>query len=175
LNQNSILDKKDIYNFLLKEEIVSILNLYVNEMNLNSDVDLNEISEFCVGLSGADIKSIVCDSLVKAFHRAHKNLKGQNEDESNFEVKLGSNVEDLNSIQEKLQSSIKIERNDLTTSIDTFKKTINKSEREDLKEMYENWKTIKKMQTNNQCNIKSSEEKNDLLMKILKSQKQTLA
>ena len=62
----------EIYiDYFLKEEIKEIYKIYSNEMNLESDVDLELISRMSEDMSGADIKSVVCDSFLKAFHRLH--------------------------------------------------------------------------------------------------------
>jgi SpoVK/Ycf46/Vps4 family AAA+-type ATPase len=69
-------------------------------------------------LSGADIKSIVCDSFLKAFHRLHST----------------STTHDL---QEEtiLRSSIRINQSDFISSIEAIQQTINKNERIKLKKM----------------------------------------
>lgn len=81
-------------------------------MSLGEDVDLDELSKLCEGFTGADLKSVVCDAMIKAFHRAHKTLQG-----------------DEKVSQEKLKSLIRIESLDLKTSIEAIKQTINKNER----------------------------------------------
>ena len=116
---------------IFKNEIQKILSLYCNEMNLDSNIDIGVISEMCTDFSGADIKSVVCDALVKAFHRAHNDLST----EDNSEFKSFKHEDNKNILQEKLRSSIKIEENDLISGINTIKQTINKNERLKLKRL----------------------------------------
>lgn len=92
-------------------------------MSLESDVDFEVLSRLCQDMSGADIKSIVCDSFLKAFHRLHTSAS----------LLL---VDDENKIKEKLRSSIKIAQLDFISSIESIQQTINKNERTKLKKMY---------------------------------------
>ena len=94
-----------------------IFEIYSNEMSLESDVDFNPIIGLCQDLSGADIKSIVCDSFLKAFHRLH------------------STSDTHNLKEETLRSSIRIKQSDFISSIEVIQQTINKSERIKLKKM----------------------------------------
>jgi SpoVK/Ycf46/Vps4 family AAA+-type ATPase len=82
----------------------------------------------CKDFSGADLKSIVCDALVKAFHRSHDNLAK----EKGLDLKIGSSQQNEIS-QDMIQSCIKISMQDLTTSVETIKKTINMNERMRMK------------------------------------------
>lgn len=101
-----------------KEEIREIIRIYCKDLNLDENVVLEELAEMCEGLTGADLKSVVCDALIKAFHKAHKNLDG----------------EDI--LESSLIASIKLEKDHLISSIQTIKQTINKNERIKLKKMY---------------------------------------
>ena len=101
-------------------------------MNLDSNVDLKLISEMCADFSGADIKSVVCDALVKGFHRAHSELTLSDD---NLEFKSLKNEGTNILSQDKLRISIKICENDLVSSINAIKKTINKNERIKLKKL----------------------------------------
>lgn len=91
-------------------------------MNLDDDVNFEELSQCCVDLSGADIKSIVCDAFLKAFHRTKSTLFLENNKDS-----------------DNLRNSIKICNLDFVLSYESIKQTINKNERFKLKKMYENW------------------------------------
>lgn len=92
----------------------------MSDTRLAGDVDLEELcEEWCKEedyLTGADIKSVACDALVKAFHRAHNEL-------------------DDSLDQSEIRSSIEICRADLVSSLESVKKTISKKEREQLKLM----------------------------------------
>lgn len=82
----------------------------------------------CKDFSGADLKSIVCDALVKGFHRAHDSLAN----EKGLDLKIGSSQQTEIS-QDMLQSRIKISMHDMTSSVETIKKTINMNERMRMK------------------------------------------
>ena len=113
----------------------------MNEINLSADIDSGVIAEMCSELTGADVKSIVCDALVKAFHRAHNEITKsdlpQIDNDNGFKLNLNvkNDYEDVLAMQQKLQSSIVIEKHDLLSSVESVKKTINKNEREKLKRM----------------------------------------
>lgn len=92
-------------------------------MNIESDVDFDELSRLCEDLSGADIKSIVCDAFLKAFHRTHDNLV----------VPSKTSITETDTVV--LRKSIKINRLDFVSSIDLVKQAINKNERIKLKKM----------------------------------------
>ena len=96
---------------------------------MDSDIDLDELSKMCKDFSGADIKSIVCDALVKAFHRAHDSLTN----EKGLDLKMTSSPHQNEVSQDKLQSCIKISMQDMVTSVETIKKTINMNERMRMK------------------------------------------
>ena len=74
----------------------------------------------CTNFTGADLKSVACDALVNAFHRAHNSI----------------NSEDQND-QELIKSLIIINKEDLVSSIESIKKSINTNERETLKRLLE--------------------------------------
>ena len=101
-------------------------------MNLDSSIDMGVISEMCADFSGADIKSVVCDALVKAFHRAHNDLSTT---APNTEFKSFKQDESQIVSQNELRSSIKIGENDLISSINAIKQTINKNDRLRLKRL----------------------------------------
>ena len=96
----------------------------------SDNIDLDELVDLCEGLSGADIKAIVGDALVKAFHRITKD---------NDDFLLTSSCEANRHKQtEELISQVKIEKNDLLTSIASLKQSVNFNERKKLKLMYDN-------------------------------------
>lgn len=97
-------------------------------MNFSTEeVDLNELAGMCVNFSGADVKSVICDALVKAFHRANKHLK-----QTDDVLKLSQTA----SAAESLSGLIKIEKEDLISSIESIKQTINQNERVRMKKTY---------------------------------------
>lgn len=108
-----------------------IIGLYLGRSRFDSDnIDLDELVDLCEGLSGADIKAIVGDALVKAFHRITKD---------NDDFLLTSSCEANRHKQtEELISQVKIEKNDLLTSIASLKQSVNFNERKKLKLMYDN-------------------------------------
>jgi SpoVK/Ycf46/Vps4 family AAA+-type ATPase len=100
-------------------------------MNLDPNIDLETISDMCSNFTGADVKSVVCDALVKAFHRAHSSLNL----EKSLEFDRFKSENEKTVSQEELRSSIRINSNDLISSINTIKQTININERIRLKNM----------------------------------------
>lgn len=108
---------------MAKDELKRILELYLGKVRLDrSEISIDELSKLCDGLSGADIKSIVNDALVKAFHRAAK------EDKS---LLIYYNQKQ----SENLINQIELKREDLITSIESVKQTVNFNERNKLKLM----------------------------------------
>jgi SpoVK/Ycf46/Vps4 family AAA+-type ATPase len=99
----------------------------VKELQVENDVDLNKIAEMCDEFTGADIKSVVCDALIKAFHRAHSNLTS----------KVDASIEYLSKKkafkQDTVRDSIKVNNEDFVSSIKAIRATIDKSERFKLK------------------------------------------
>ena len=91
-------------------------------MNLDCDVDLDELAKLCDEFTGADVKSIVCDALLKAFHRVHQTMA-----ESDSHSSLHK--------EDDLRNSIRISKDDFVSSIATINKTINHKERQKLKIM----------------------------------------
>jgi ATP-dependent 26S proteasome regulatory subunit len=112
-----------------KDEIKEILKIYAKELQLESNVDLNKIAEMCDEFTGADIKSVVCDALIKAFHRAHDELTSK----ADALVDFASN-KILK--QESIKSLIKVNNEDFVSSITAIKTTIDKGERFKLKNLY---------------------------------------
>jgi SpoVK/Ycf46/Vps4 family AAA+-type ATPase len=100
-------------------------------MNLDENINLDDVSSMCIGFTGADVKSAVCDALVKAFHRAHNSLSMND----GLEIDTLKSEENASISQEKLRNSIRIEEKDLISSINTIKQSINQSERTRLKNM----------------------------------------
>jgi SpoVK/Ycf46/Vps4 family AAA+-type ATPase len=119
---------------LLKEEIKEIFALYLSETKLSENVNIEVLADMCVDLTGADVKSVVCDALVRAFHRAHKSLASESVQDDPFDMKISAS-NDSEAVQMRLQESIVIDHVDLVTSIETVRKTINKTERLSLKRM----------------------------------------
>jgi len=100
----------------------------LGKLKFDSDeIDVDELSELCEGLSGADVKSIVGDALVKAFHRVTK-------EDNSFFLATG-HVHDNSKQSNDFINSIKVEKDDLLTSINSIKQTINFNERKKLKLM----------------------------------------
>ena len=112
----------------LKEEIEATIRIYCAGTQLCSDVDLKALSEDCAEsfFTGADIKSLMCDALVKAFHRV-----------INESTDLRSaDKRDIDQAKQKdLKNSVKISMNDLQDALAEIKKTVNKKERAQLKKM----------------------------------------
>ena len=98
-------------------------------MNLDENIDLDDVSSMCLGFTGADVKSAVCDALVIAFH--HNSLSMSD----GLEVDTLKSEENPSHSQEKLRNSIRIEAKDLISSINTIQQSINQSERIRLKNM----------------------------------------
>ena len=92
-------------------------------MNLESGVNFDELSKLSEDLSGADIKSIVCDAFLKAFHRTQDSLV------------ITTKVSLVEKDTFNLRNSIKINQTDFISSIESVKLTINKNERIKLKRM----------------------------------------
>ena len=129
---------QDIKVFLGKfDPLILLILLILNfkEPRFDSEnIDLDELVDLCEGLSGADIKAIVGDALVKAFHRITKD---------NDDFLLTSSCETNRHKQtEELISQVKIEKNDLLTSIASLKQAVNFNERKKLKLMYDNLNII---------------------------------
>jgi len=116
------LDQSLYIGYPNRNEIEQIFKIYTNEMNLEEDY-FDKLSSLCVDLmlSGADIKSIVCDAYLKAFHRVTLPINNNNNDDEN------------------LRSLIKVKYSDFETSINEMKRTINRNERIKLNLFYQNW------------------------------------
>ena len=98
---------------------------------MSEDVNLDEISKLCDHFTGADIKSLVCDAMIKAFHHVYdKNDENQFEENLSkyFDTKMSNNENDI-------ISNILINNLDLLSSIKTIQKSINKTERQNLNKM----------------------------------------
>lgn len=122
--------KKKIFYLVirLKEELRKIMGLYLEKLKFDREkISIDELSDMCEGLSGADVKSIVGDALVKAFHRA---TKGDHSFLLESRRDLSTQTSD-NDLMEK----ICVEKDDLLVSIDSIKQTINLNERHKLKLM----------------------------------------
>ena len=93
---------------------------------MNEDVNLDEISKLCDHFTGADIKSLVCDAMIKAFHRVY-DKNDENEENLNkyFDNKKNKN-------ENEMISNIIISNVDILSSIKTILKSINKAERQNL-------------------------------------------
>ena len=95
-----------------EKEIEEIFRIYCENIKLCNDVDLKELCIHCELFTGADIKSVVCDALIKAFHKAQKQ-----------------------SSEEDILKSIRLDKNDFISSLNSIKNTINLNERKKLKAM----------------------------------------
>lgn len=114
----------------LKSELKETLELYCAGMKMASDVCLGELSEMCEDFTGADVKSVVCDALLKSFHRVKANIELTRPGE--FE----ENEADL-------RGRIVIEMQDFVSSVQEIKKMLDKDERRKNTRMYENWSVNK--------------------------------
>ena len=96
---------------------------------MSEDVNLDEISKLCNHFTGADIKSLVCDAMIKAFHRVY-DKNDENEENLNkyFDNKKNKNENDI-------ISNIMISNVDFLSSIKTIQKSINKTERQNLNKL----------------------------------------
>lgn len=81
----------------------------------------------CEGLSGADVKSIVGDALVKAFHRA---TKGDN----SFLLTENQSSEERPKYEDLIER-ICVEKDDLLASITSIRQSTNFNERKKIKLM----------------------------------------
>lgn len=95
-------------------------------MNLEEDIDLRVLSGLCDDFTGADIKSVVCDAFLKAFHRF--NDINPLKKEKNIKEKVMD-------IDQNLRSKIIINLSDMNESIETIRKSINKNERNRFKKL----------------------------------------
>lgn len=100
-------------------------------MNLAADVDLDTLSSLCCDFTGADIKSVVCDAMLKAFHRLHPTTNGL----------IGSNLEAPEDEDHRLK--IQIEMDDLLSCAESVRESMNRGERQKLRRMYGNWRENK--------------------------------
>ena len=95
---------------------------------MSEDVNLDEISKLCDNFSGAGIKSLVCDGMIKAFHHYHDKI-----DENQFEGNLNKYFDDKkNKNENDIISNITITNLDFLSTIKTIQKSINKTERRNL-------------------------------------------
>lgn len=112
----------------LKEELRKIMGLYLEKLNFDREkISIDELSDMCEGLSGADVKSIVGDALVKAFHRATKG-------DHSFLLESRRDLQTSDKENELIEK-ICVEKDDLLASINSIKQTINFNERHKLKLM----------------------------------------
>lgn len=95
-----------------EQEIEEIFRINCEKIKLSSDVDFKELCICCELFTGADIKSIVCDALIKAFHKVEKQYS-----------------------QENILESIRLDKDDFISSLNSIKNTINLNERKKLKAM----------------------------------------
>lgn len=93
-------------------ELEKIFQIYCQNIKLSSDIDFKDLSILCPYFTGADIKSVVCDAMIKAFHKTDKQ-----------------------SSQSNIFDSIIIEKNDLLSSLNSIRNSINLNERKKLKNM----------------------------------------
>ena len=101
----------------------------MGKLNYDSEkISIEELSEMCEGLTGADIKSIVGDAQVKAFHRVTKS-------DNSFIFEGAARSWEEKKQTDDLVNLIKVEKEDLLTSIKAIRQTINFSERNKLKMM----------------------------------------
>lgn len=104
-------------------ELIELIHIYCSKVKLEKTVDLSMLVKDCTYFTGADIKSLICDALLKAFHRLYDKFELNEEDFSveqfNFDKESRKDIVD----------KITITHEDLLTSIKTIKKTININER----------------------------------------------
>jgi SpoVK/Ycf46/Vps4 family AAA+-type ATPase len=100
----------------------------------SENIDFEELSRLCVNFSGADIKSVVCDALVKAFHRVTAATNNAT-DSMCFAQQFDNGDLIVENLSENLISLIRIEKNDLMSSIESIKQTINEKERNKMRLM----------------------------------------
>jgi SpoVK/Ycf46/Vps4 family AAA+-type ATPase len=99
---------------------------------MSEDVNLDEISKLCNHFTGADIKSLVCDAMIKAFHRVY-DINNENE---LFEDNLNKYFDNKkNKNENDIISNIMISNVDFLSSIKTIQKSINKTERQNLNKL----------------------------------------
>jgi peroxin-1 len=128
LIDQALLRPSRIDNFLYlpfpdKNEIFEIYSLYLKDINRDDQINLREIAELSTDFSGADIKSVVCDAVLRAFHRI-KDVSAESIQT------LNQNLD-----SESIRESIKIEAQDLIQSIQSIRKSISALDRAKLKYM----------------------------------------
>lgn len=114
-----------------------ILEIYSKQVKLDTSVNFIELANLCENFTGADIKALVCDALIRAFHRIYEK---NNDFDDQLDVKwsqfytINKSNDNIKS-QEDLLSNIYISQDDFLTSLNTIEKSINKSERLRLNKM----------------------------------------
>ncbi len=103
-----------------------MIKIYCKQVRVSEDVNLDKIADKCDCFTGADIKSLVCDALIRAFHRT------QNKTTNEFiEIKLDDKLDS----QTDLISNIIINTTDFLASVETIQKSFNRYERIKLNKM----------------------------------------
>jgi peroxin-1 len=130
--------KKFLFIFpnLFKEEKKNIFKIYSNDLNFNEDVDFDVLCQYCEDFTGADIKAVVCDALLKAFHRMNKvkNVKALSAEDENEMLRQSCSM-DFDCNEDELKKLIRIQQEDFLLSINSIKESINQNERQKLKRM----------------------------------------
>ena len=111
------------------EKYISKKTKCVIHVSLNNRyIHLDELVGFCNSFTGADVKSVVCDALIKAFHRTQdaSTLPTNEFHEMRLDDKLDN---------ENLVANIVINRADFLSSVQNIEKTINRNERNKLNRM----------------------------------------
>jgi SpoVK/Ycf46/Vps4 family AAA+-type ATPase len=112
----------------LKAEIEKMIRIYCEQIKTEENLNIDLIAEMCDGFTGADIKSLVCDSLIKAFHRTQETNQAMSCDFN--EMKLNDRSQDVS-----LTLDIVISRADFQSGVENIERTINRSERNELTKM----------------------------------------
>ena len=111
-----------------KDEIKEIIKIYSKEFKLCENVNFDEIAKLCDNFTGADIKSVVCDAMIKAFHRIY--------DENDLDCSFSDYFQNNNEKNDDLISNVVISNSDFLSSIKTIQKSINNDERRNLNKLY---------------------------------------
>ncbi len=96
------------------KDLEKIFKVYLGGISLSEEINVEEVSGMCEGFTGADVKAVVCDAVLKAFHRVRSNSLGGEVKKSEIEVRI----------------------DDLVDGVQGVQKSINMEERRKLKRMY---------------------------------------
>ncbi|RMZ93119.1 Peroxisome biogenesis factor 1 [Brachionus plicatilis] len=98
-----------------KSELEKIFQIYCANVKVSDDVDWKDVAGYCEFFSGADVKSAICDALIKAFHKVEKEK-----------------------CEQDILESIILDKGVLMSSLDSIRDSINLNERKKLKKKYQN-------------------------------------